>query len=166
MDNVIEVAKVRRSELVAAALTVLRAWHVAAPGIRMNLPPFGSFEEWSHRIREPLVWLDRVDPCETLAEVRDSDPHRAELVTVIMQWKEHLGLSTKYTVQAVIERAVNVSSFYTALLNVAPARTGATVSNIVLGRWLKQAQNKIANGFALLQDGNIHGYPLWKLVQR
>jgi hypothetical protein len=164
--NAIEAAKAARGELVAAALTVLRAWHIAAPGVHMNLPPFGSFEEWSHRIREPLVWLDKVDPCETLAEVRNSDPHRDALIAVIMQWKEHLAPHTKYTVQQVIERAINVSSFYTALLNVAPARTGGTVSNIVLGRWLKSVQGKIVNGLTLLQDGIDSGYPLWKLSQR
>ena len=81
-------AKERRGELVVAALTVLRAWHVA--GERLNLPAFGGFEDWSYRVREALIWLDRTDPCETLAEVRDSDPRRGELVTVIEQWKQHL----------------------------------------------------------------------------
>jgi len=77
--NVIEIAQARRGELVVAALTVLRAWHVAAPGDRLGLTPFGSFEEWSQRIREPLVWLGKVDPCETLIEVRNSDPYRDAL---------------------------------------------------------------------------------------
>jgi putative DNA primase/helicase len=164
--NAAEVAKTRRGELVSAALTVLRAWHVTAPNTRMNLPPFGSFDEWSHRIHEPLVWLDKVDPCETLAEVRKSDPHRDALIVVIMQWKGNLLLDTKYTVQQVIERAVNVPSFYAALLNVAPARTGGMISNIIFGRWLKRVQGKIVNGLTLVQDGIDCGYPLWKLGRR
>ena len=61
----------RRGELVVAALTVLRAWHVADE--RLNLPAFGGFEDWSYLIREALIWLDRTDPCETVAEVRESD---------------------------------------------------------------------------------------------
>lgn len=41
----------RRGELVAAALTVLRAFVVAGqPGAR-DLEPFGSFEEWSDLVR-------------------------------------------------------------------------------------------------------------------
>ena len=133
---------------------------------RSGLTPFGSFEEWSQRIREPLVWLGKVDPCETLIEVRNSDPYRDVLITVIMQWEKHFGVGNAYTVQEIIERAVNTPSFYTALVNVAASRSGQMVSNISLGRWLKRVQGKIVNGFTLLQHGTIHGYPLWKLVRR
>jgi len=164
--NAIEVAQIRRSELVAAALTVLRAWHVATPSNPLNLTPFGSFEEWEHRIRSPLIWLGKADPCETLVEVRNSDPYRDLLVAVIMQWREHLSLDTKYTVQEVIGLAVNIPNFYTALIGVAASRKGQTVSNISLGRWLKRVQGKIVNGLTLLQDGSIHGYLQWKLTQR
>jgi hypothetical protein len=164
--NAVEIAQARRGELVAAALTVLRAWHLAAPNNPLNLSPFGSFEEWSHRIREALIWLARVDPCETLAEVRNSDPHRDLLIAVIMQWQAHLSLNTKYTVQEVIGLAVNTPSFYTALISVASSRSGQTVSNVQLGRWLKGVQGKIINGLTLLQDGNAHGYPQWKLIRR
>jgi hypothetical protein len=163
--NVAETTKARRGELVAAALTVLRAWHVVMPPASLNLSPFGSFEEWEHRIRKPLVWLGKVDPCETLIEVRNSDPYRELLIAVILQWKAHLNVGAKYTVQDLIGSAVNIPSFYTALINVASSRTGQTVSNVSLGRWLKRIQGKIVNGFALLQDGSVHGYPLWKLVQ-
>jgi len=164
--NAIEIAQARRGELVAAALTVLRAWHVVAPGNSLGLSPFGSFEEWSRRIREPLVWLGKVDPCETLIEVRNSDPHRDALVAVIMQWEKHFGVNSSHTVQEIIERAVNSPSFYTALINVAASRSGQTVSNVNLGRWLKRVQGKIVNGLTLLQSGNAFGYPQWKLIQR
>jgi hypothetical protein len=83
-----------------------------------------------------------------------------------MQWKENLTLDSKYTVQQVIEYAINTPSFYTALLSVAATQTGRMVSNIVLGRWLKRVQGKIVNGFVLLQDGSMGGYPLWKLTPR
>jgi hypothetical protein len=145
---------------------VLRAWHAAAPNARVNLPAFGSFEEWSFRVREPLIWLDKIDPCETLADIRENDPHRAELVAVIMQWKEHLTLDQQYTVQNVIERAINTPSFYNALSAVAMAQAGGMVSNVRLGRWLKRIQRKIVNGFTLLQGGIKDGYPQWKLTRR
>jgi hypothetical protein len=83
-----------------------------------------------------------------------------------MQWREHLSLDTKYTVQEVIGLAVNIPTFYTALIGVAASRKGQTVSNISLGRWLKRVQGKIVNGLTLSQDGSIHGYSQWKLTQR
>jgi putative DNA primase/helicase len=50
-----DVAKAQRGRLVSAALTVLRAWHSA--GARIERSPLGGFEEWSQRIRAPLIWL-------------------------------------------------------------------------------------------------------------
>jgi hypothetical protein len=170
-SNVIDVVRQCRGELVVAALTILRAWHVrggngGGDGTRIGLSPFGSFEEWSYRIREPLVWLGQIDPCETLIDVRKSDPRRDELIAVLMQWEICLGVDHKHRVQDVIGRAIGDPAFHTALINVAGARSGHSISNVSLGRWLKQVEGKIANGLALVQDGNDHGYPLWKLESR
>jgi hypothetical protein len=52
----IAAARANRPELIVAALTVLRAWHASGETVRRS--PLGSFEEWSHRIRAPLLWLD------------------------------------------------------------------------------------------------------------
>jgi hypothetical protein len=163
-SNVIDVVRQRRGELVAAALTVLRAWHSA--GERIGLSPFGSFEEWSYRIREPLVWLGQIDPCETLPDVRKSDPRRDDLIAVLMQWELHLGTDCQHTMREVIERAVNAPTFYTALMSVAGSRSGQSVSNERLGRWLKRIQGKIANGLVLVQEGIQDGYPIWTLRRR
>ena len=61
---------------------------------------------------------------------------------------------------------MNVTNFYNALMGVAQARTGGTISNVNLGRWLKRIQGKIVNDHSLLQDGNAGGQALWKLIQR
>src|SRR5262249_9344077 len=64
----------QRGELVCAALTVLRAWHIARPSFGLSLSRFGGFEDWSERIRKALVWLGRADPCDTRKAIRESDP--------------------------------------------------------------------------------------------
>jgi putative DNA primase/helicase len=161
--DVVGEAQDRRGELVSAGLTVLRAWHVADE--RLNLPAFGGFEDWSYRIREALIWLDRIDPCETLAEVRESDSHRGELITVIEQWKQHLALDQGYTVQQIIGRALINSDFHNALLAISASRSGGSVSNDRLGRWLSRVKGKVVNGLKLLKAGSAAGYPFWKLVR-
>jgi hypothetical protein len=153
----------RRGELVVAALTVLRAWHVADE--RLNLPAFGGFEDWSYRIREALIWLDRTDPCETVIKVRDSDPHRDELIIVVEQWKQHLALDQGYTVQQIIGRALVNSDFHNALLAIAITPSGGSVSPLKLGKWLKRVKGKVVNGLKLLQSGNTSGYPIWVLAR-
>jgi hypothetical protein len=161
--NVIEEARNRRGELVAAGLTVLRAWQVA--GEDSSATPLGGFEQWSQRVRDALLWLGCADPCDTILKVRSGDPEREALVTVIEQWRAHLTVGSTYTVKDIIERAINVPAFYTALLNVAEIGAGGTVSNKRMGWWLKRVEGKIVNGMRLLQQGSNHGYPLWVLRQ-
>jgi hypothetical protein len=162
-SNALETAHENRARLVIAGLTILRAWQ-AEPS-KAKVGPLGSFEVWSRRIREPLLWLGLADPCQTIAEVRNKDPSREALLAVIMQWKESLGLGRTYTIGDVINHAINVSDFWAALITVAAERSGKSVSNDRLGRWLRRVQGKIVNDFTLLQDGAHRGYPLWKLVQ-
>lgn len=73
-DNILDTIRRDRGHLVGCALTILRAWHLANPSI--SCTPFGSFEDWSTRIREPLLWLGQKDPCESIQTVRESDPER------------------------------------------------------------------------------------------
>lgn len=165
--NVIELARAKRGQMVIAALTILYAWRLlreSEPGGQLR--PLGGFERWSQRVREALVWLGCADPCESIAKVRSNDPEREALQAVVLQWQQYLILNGKYAIQDVIGRAVNDASFHTALLNVAADRNGGLVSNMRLGRWLKQVQGKMINGLRLLQDGNDRGYPLWKLTDR
>jgi putative DNA primase/helicase len=53
--------KAHRSELLTAALTILRAYHVAGRP-EHSLPSWGSFPAWSRLIREALVWTGAADP--------------------------------------------------------------------------------------------------------
>jgi hypothetical protein len=169
--DAIKTVRGNRGRLVTAALTVLRAWQVAREREALSLPPLGSFEQWSRRIREPLVWLGRADPCGTIDRVRENDPTREALWTVVVQWEEHLGHEQKYAVQDVIRLAAPEADFQTALVAVASNQKGLLVSNDRLGRWLKKVQGKVVNvvqgasvnSFCLSQAGSTHGYPLWKL---
>ena len=117
--DVIETIRVQRGRLVAAALTILRAWHVAREKERLSLSPFGSFEQWSRRVREPLVWLGCADPVETLEELRADDPMRAARAAVFAAWREVLTLGQWYLVADLVSRAQTWPQLYEALHVVA-----------------------------------------------
>lgn len=53
-----------RAELLGAALTLLRAYHVVGRP-DMGLAPWGSFGAWSALVRGALVWAGCADPYET-----------------------------------------------------------------------------------------------------
>jgi putative DNA primase/helicase len=115
------VAKALRGELVTAALTVLKAWHLSGA---KGTEPFGSFETWSYRIGDALLWLGCDDPCGTIQKVKAEDPKVAALTAVTAQWREHIGLQREVTVQQVINHSMNADDLRVALLNVAAAKSG------------------------------------------
>ena len=159
--NVVETIYADRGRLVAAALTLLRAWHAA--GTPAQAEPYGGFEDWSRRVREALIWLRREDPCKSVTKVRDSDPVRSALEAVLEQWKVVLGISTHKTVQEVINAGLVDQNLHSALLSVAGNDSGLLVSNRRLGWWLKRVEGKIVNKLRLVRAGSSRGYPLWKL---
>jgi hypothetical protein len=167
-EDIVETAYTKRGELVVAALTVLRAWHLArGRGTLSGVAPLGGFEQWSARVRDALVWLGCSDPCETITKVRGNDPEQEALEAVVMQWRDHLGIGRRHTVQEVIERAINTRDFFNALLAIAESRgSGSVISNERLGRWLHKIEGKFAGGLRLSQDGKSMGYPRWRLSNK
>jgi hypothetical protein len=97
--------------------------------------------------------------------VLENDPARDELGTVLVQWREHLGIGSVHTIQELLGRAVNIPTFHAALMNVAASKTGGVISNDRLGRWLKRVEGRIVSGLKLVRAGNQHGYPTWSLRQ-
>ena len=161
-DDILERARAKRGEIVAAALTVLLAWHCSREETKSQI--LGSFEDWSRRICGPLVWLDCFDPCSSVEKARDDDPERDALLAVLGQWQLKLGVDRAYTGQQIIEQATNALDFYNALIAVARNRAGF-VDNVRLGYWLKRVEGKIINNLKVVRYGIRDGYRLWKLIR-
>ena len=163
----------RRGELVAALLTILRAYQVAAP--LPDRTPLGGFEMWSHSVRNALIWLGCADPCGTIEVIRTANPEREKHEAVVLAWRDHFGLGTIVTVRELIE-AASLSQFALqqpatrqrlcdALLAVAEDhRHRGSVSTDRLGRWLSKVNGKFEKGLRIIRAGTRHGYPLWQLA--
>jgi putative DNA primase/helicase len=95
-------ARENRGELVAAALTILRAYHVAGrPG---RPAPLQSFEEWSDLVRGALMWIGLEDPGATQDKLRENDPKLSKLIRIATVWRKAFG-SDATTVAEAIEKA-------------------------------------------------------------
>ena len=140
-------AREDRAAYVVAALTILRAYFMAEE--RVTVTPLGSYEAWSRRVREALVWLGRADPCDTMASARRADPVTSQLLNVITAWRGSVGLNKGVPAQALVEMANRVdpsgghvhSDFREALLSVAIERGQIDVRK--LGKWLSKNENRV-----------------------
>jgi hypothetical protein len=163
--DVVEEIHSKRERLVVAALTVLRAWHRA--DVSLQITPMGGFEDWSRRVREPLIWLGRADPCDSMTAVHARDPSHSEFEAVVQNWEPKLraGGKTEYTVQDIINAGLIDSNLHAALIAVAAGRSGLMVSSDRLGRWLRKNEGKIHDKLKLARAGSLNGYPLWTLLR-
>lgn len=134
----------RRPELVAAVLTVLRAFVVAGrPGLE-QLTPFGRFEDWSNLVRGALVWLGEPDPCRTRNFIAVDDPERNDLEQLLIAMHDHAG-DRPCAAKELIEMCdCSDTSLLDAIESAVPKATAKT-----LGSYLKQREGKIVGGLHL-----------------
>lgn len=165
-----------RGRYLAAALTVLRAYHIAG---RPNSPDaLGSFETWSEWVRGALLWLGEADPVVTMGELRAQDPKRDAVVSITTQWLEIIG-SDSVSARDVIDRATAQCAephghigrgaatrfvhpdFREALLLV--AGDGGFINGKRLGVWLGQQHGRIVEGRQIVRQGLSRGTMQWRV---
>jgi putative DNA primase/helicase len=73
-----------RGKYVGAALTICRAYILAAPATKPA--SLGGFGEWSSLVRGALMWLGCADPVRSMEVARRDDPELGELREVLAAW--------------------------------------------------------------------------------
>jgi hypothetical protein len=152
-------AKAARGEIVAAALTMLRAHHVAGrPG---RLPQLQSFAEWSDVVRSAMVWGGVEDPVETQETLRENDPALTTLIRIATAWRTAFGNETRTVSEAIAdaEQRTSIGAYddqKSVLANpiinealMAVAARNRAINSEVLGKYLGRSVAKIVT----LDDG-------------
>ncbi len=78
-----------RGELIAAALTVCRAY-MAAGSPDLGLKPMRGFDRWSQVVRSALVWAGTADPLANLAELKSDADLETEAIGIALQELERV----------------------------------------------------------------------------
>ncbi len=161
-----EMCRERRPELVAAGLTILRAYLAAGRPHRAQVPPLGSFEAWNY-IREAICWLGRADPALTRTRAKADDPRRSELVELLEAWQEVAGSCdlTLHQLRAKISGNVESDDSPSARLGEMLRALGGDPRELNLRKvgWrLRGMKDRVAGGRVLrCSDGN--GRQLWRV---
>lgn len=154
-----------RGEIVNAALTILRAYHVAGRP-KQNIKPFGRFEEWSAWVRSALIWLGMEDPCNSRKSIESTDPIRLSLGNLMAAWYDLLG-DMSFKTKDIIKRACEEKSekheaLKDALIDFSIDSKG-NLNEKKLGNQLSSFKNRIESGFRLESTGKTQGYTLWRV---
>jgi len=145
-----------RKRLVAAALTMLRAFHVA--GRPFGSPPLGSFEDWSQMVRGTLVWLGMPDPLEAREAVEVEDPERQELRTLHDGWAHAFEGRAVSAKEAACSTAM--SETWIALVGK-PQPTAREIGAPVLRKY----RGRLLDGRKIVAEPEAHNTNVWKLIR-
>lgn len=156
-----------RPALVAAALTVLRAYVVA--GKPSQAKPLGSFEAWSGLVRSALLWLGQPDPLKGRDQMERDNPETAKLKALLVAWHLAFGKREVTTKEAIHEAlpeysgkdAVSkVPALYDILTDEFADRDGK-LSARRLGEYLSKYKKRIEAGVCIEIVGTRDRYALW-----
>jgi hypothetical protein len=166
----LEDCRANRNKYVVAGLTVLRAYEAA--GRPKRLVELGSFDMWSRRVRDALVWLDEPDPCSTISKTRASDTRLHSLAALLEQWEGVIG-HERVLLREVIALASERDDdgrggdlFRHADLRdalFAVAGDGGVINSRRLGKFLSAHQGRIVDGRKIVQDDGHDHVSGWRL---
>ena len=158
-----DIVREQRPRLLADALTILRAYHVAsASGERpAKLLPWGRFEAWSRWVREALVWLGQPDPLDTAAELSQADPVR-QSIGGLLEILAHRYVS-EFTVRQVIMDAGTDADLMSAVAEVAGER-GGKISARLLAWTLRKFTRRVFEGHWVEQVGKYGNQSKWAVL--
>ena len=97
--SIIRHVRENRDRYLQAALTILRAWHVAGRP-QYELTPWGSFEEWGEVIRNAIVHAGGQDPFVAREGLIDADNETRAARAVLRNWPEGVELTSSDISQA------------------------------------------------------------------
>jgi hypothetical protein len=154
-----------RRKLVAAAITILRAYFAAGKPTE-SLNPWGGFDQWSATIRAPLVWLGMADPCTTRQHVIEDDPDREQAAAVFSEWSSALG-NELLPIAQVIERAASNPALNAALISVGQSKDER---NIPYPRkvswWCRKWRDRVVDRLTLVKGKDYGKAATWRVVEQ
>jgi hypothetical protein len=159
--------KAERPRLLAAALTILRAY-CRAGRPDMELSPWGSFEGWTALVRAAVVWLGEPDPGESRLSLQRSGEEKAEAMRLLMHCWEKMDPDRRgLTAAAVMHRLGKEpwteppnDPYYADMRGAVETLVGKADSRL-LGYYLRTYRRRIIDGKYFDHAGEEHKVMRW-----
>lgn len=158
----------RAPELIAAALTALRAWIVARPA-PSKLVAWGSFEEWAAIVPQCLAWYGYPDIHHTQDGLRVADDGAEAVGQLALGWDLLVGAEGASPAEVITmlrgpltgSRSVGAGLIRQALEALDPKRIAAQHNPWTLGRLLAKFEGKIVRGRRIVRSAHKGNGARW-----
>jgi hypothetical protein len=153
-----------RPTLLVDALTIIRAYHCVAELTGVTMPvALASFEQWSHFVREPLIWLGMPDPVET--QRGDGDEDAQTLAAAFSLLVTRFG-ENRFSGVDIAHGAGGISDANGQLTNALIA-AGCKEPNSPhrVGYWLRGNRDKVFGGMKLTAGVHTMMGMQWRFVK-
>ena len=149
-----------RAELLVDVLTILKAYY-AGGQLEIPVTPLPSFEDWTKRALEPLLWLDMPNPFDTQED--ETDDGSESLGYVFQTVGAYFG-GRAFTSAEVAKLAGSIADADGKLAsNLLDAGCQDPSNPRKIGYWLREARDQIWGEYKLVNLGHsMHGAQ-WKL---
>ena len=156
----------KRTEYLQAAMTILRAWHVAGRP-EYGLTPWGSFEEWGTVIRNAIIHAGGVDPCLARGGLIDADSETRAAKAVLANWPKGAELTSSQIAQGIKEGSLSGGTFGDGSSDAVDALKELLSSTTArgIGYQLNNWKDRIVDGRVLKREKDTsRNLYLWKVV--
>jgi hypothetical protein len=151
-----------RAELAVAILTFVRAYQVAS--VRVKASAYGSFEEWSRTVREPLVWLGMADPLDTRSAIRRRDPELDGMNAILGAWSAAWADGT-LTAKEAAENAEVEDAMLAYAVKEAP-RVAPKIDFRAVGHLLSKFEGRVFGGLRIDRVGTKSHVAQWQVTAK
>jgi putative DNA primase/helicase len=157
-------AKRDRLAIIAAALTILRAWWMVRDtddGRRIRQTTLGSFEQWADLVAGAVEWLTGFNPV-TLVEERKAEDHRRgdeqRMVEALFTWRGTEEWTAKEAVSAISGADPDC---WAAVLR--PREGGPSAHDA--GVWLRRRRDRVFGDKKLVSQVDRNGVAKWRIAE-
>ena len=152
-----------RERYVAAALTIIRAW-ITAGQPKAECRPLASYGKWSDLCRQPLLWLGRAEPTESVFEAIVDDPDRETLSRLLHAWLAVFG-KTPTRVRDAVGCCSGLGDMEAELNEVFQDIAGerGKINRHRLGKWLRRHAGRIVDGMRMVSASGNSSATYWRV---
>jgi hypothetical protein len=161
-------AKRHRPAIIAAGLTIARAWWQAretASGKLISKKTLGSFEDWAALVAGAVEWVVGVNPITLIEERKTEDPRRGDerqVIEALAAWQGKLrdANGQPRTSWQAAEAAIGLGAdLWAGILQF----TGEHPSSRQVGKWLTRKKDAVLDKLMLTGKPDRNGVMAWTL---